>query len=75
MGSITRRARALATQADTPGFGGGGVLATAGGLVFSGDGAGNLAALDAATGDAIWGVRMGSITNAPQTFRWMVISM
>jgi alcohol dehydrogenase (cytochrome c) len=49
-------------------FGGGGVLATAGGLVFSGDGAGNLAALDAATGDAIWGVRIGSVSNAPQTF-------
>src|SRR3984885_3087442 len=52
----------------TPGFGGGGVLATAGGLVFSGDGAGNLAALDAATGATLWGVRTGNITNAPQTY-------
>ena len=42
---------------------------TAGGLVFSGDGAGNLAAFDAATGDAVWGARIGSISNAPQTFR------
>jgi hypothetical protein len=49
-------------------FGGGGVLATAGGLVFSGDGAGNLAALDAATGAPLWGARTGNITNAPQTY-------
>ena len=50
------------------GFGGGGLLATAGGLVFSGDGAGNLAALDSATGAPLWGARIGSISNAPQTF-------
>lgn len=49
-------------------FGGGGVLATAGGLVFSGDGAGNLAAFDAATGAPLWGVRTGNVTNAPQTY-------
>ena len=48
--------------------GGGGVLATAGGLVFSGDGAGNLAAFDAATGAALWGVRTGGVSNAPQTY-------
>jgi alcohol dehydrogenase (cytochrome c) len=48
--------------------GGGGLLATAGGLVFSGDAAGNLIALDAATGAALWGSRIGSISNAPQTF-------
>jgi alcohol dehydrogenase (cytochrome c) len=53
----------------TQSFGGGGVLATAGGLVFSGDGAGNLAALDAATGAPVWGARIGSISNAPQTYR------
>jgi alcohol dehydrogenase (cytochrome c) len=52
----------------TQSFGGGGVLATAGGLVFGGDGAGNLAAFDAATGAALWGVRTGNITNAPQTY-------
>ena len=44
------------------------MLATAGGLVFSGDGAGNLAALDAATGAPLWGARTGNITNAPQTY-------
>ncbi len=48
--------------------GGGGLLATAGGLVFSGDAAGSLIALDAATGAALWGSRIGSISNAPQTF-------
>ncbi len=52
----------------TRGFGGGGVLATAGGLVFSGDGAGNLAAFDAATGAPLWGTRTGNISNAPQTY-------
>jgi alcohol dehydrogenase (cytochrome c) len=50
------------------GAGGGGMLATAGGLVFSGDGAGNLAAFDAATGAPLWGVRTGSVSNAPQTY-------
>jgi alcohol dehydrogenase (cytochrome c) len=52
----------------TQSFGGGGVVATAGGLVFSGDGAGNLAAFDAATGAALWGTRIGTISNAPQTY-------
>ena len=50
------------------GTGGGGLLATAGGLVFSGDGAGNLLALDAGTGAALWGTRIGQISNAPQTY-------
>jgi alcohol dehydrogenase (cytochrome c) len=53
----------------TQSFGGGGVLATAGGLVFSGDGVGNLVAYDAANGNPIWGTRIGSVSNAPQTFR------
>ncbi|MGI4854596.1 MAG: acido-empty-quinoprotein group A [Janthinobacterium lividum] len=48
--------------------GGGGLLATAGGLVFSGDGQGNLIALDAADGKALWNARIGSISNAPQTY-------
>jgi alcohol dehydrogenase (cytochrome c) len=48
--------------------GGGGVLATAGGLVFAGDGSGNLVAHDAATGIPIWHTRIGQVTNAPQTF-------
>ncbi len=48
--------------------GGGGVLATAGGLVFAGDGAGNLLAHDAATGKPVWHTRIGRVTNAPQTY-------
>ncbi|SEB48365.1 acido-empty-quinoprotein group A [Terriglobus roseus] len=52
----------------TQGFGGGGLLATAGGLVFSGDGSGNLVALDAATGKALWGARIGNVSNPPQTY-------
>jgi alcohol dehydrogenase (cytochrome c) len=47
---------------------GGGVLATAGGLVFSGDGAGSLVAHDAATGKPLWNTRIGQVTNAPQTY-------
>jgi alcohol dehydrogenase (cytochrome c) len=47
---------------------GGGVLATAGGLVFTGDGAGSLVAYDAANGKPIWNTRIGQVTNAPQTY-------
>jgi len=46
-----------------------GVLATAGGLVFTGDGNGNLVAMDAANGDLLWHTRIGNISNAPQTYR------
>ncbi len=52
----------------TNSFGGGGLLATAGGVVFSGDGAGNLAAFDATDGKTLWGTRIGNISNAPQTY-------
>ena len=45
-----------------------GVLATAGGLVFTGDGNGNLVAMDAANGDLLWHTRIGQISNAPQTW-------
>jgi alcohol dehydrogenase (cytochrome c) len=48
--------------------GGGGVLATAGGLVFAGDGAGSLVAHDAATGVPLWNTRIGEVSNAPQTY-------
>ncbi len=48
--------------------GGGGLLSTAGGLVFTGDGAGNLAAYDQIDGSPLWGTRIGRISNAPQTF-------
>ena len=50
------------------GGGGAGVLTTAGGLVFTGDGSGNFVAFDAATGDLLWHTRIGNISNAPQTY-------
>jgi alcohol dehydrogenase (cytochrome c) len=53
---------------ENPRGGGGGVLATAGGLVFAGDGSGSLVAHDAATGVPIWNTRIGEVTNAPQTY-------
>jgi PQQ-dependent dehydrogenase (methanol/ethanol family) len=43
----------------------GGVLATAGGLVFSGVGGGQLAALDAATGVRLWQAQCEAGVNAP----------
>jgi alcohol dehydrogenase (cytochrome c) len=43
-------------------------LTTAGGLLFGGDPGGNLVAYDAATGDPLWHVRLGDVSNAPQTF-------
>ena len=48
--------------------GGGGLLTTAGKLIFAGDGAGNLVAHDAATGKPLWNTRIGGVTNAPQTY-------
>jgi alcohol dehydrogenase (cytochrome c) len=48
--------------------GGGGLLTTAGNLLFAGDGAGNFVAHNATTGKPIWHTRIGNITNAPQTF-------
>ena len=43
----------------------GGVLATAGGLVFSGAGMGRLAAFDAATGVELWSYQCAAGVNAP----------
>ena len=52
-----------------PGGGGGaGVLTTAGGLVFTGDGSGNFVAVDATNGKLLWNTRIGNISNAPQTY-------
>jgi alcohol dehydrogenase (cytochrome c) len=52
-----------------PGGGGPtGMLTTAGGLLFAGDGAGNLVAFDAANGTPLWNARLGNVTNAPQTY-------
>jgi alcohol dehydrogenase (cytochrome c) len=53
-----------------PGGGGtrAGVLATATGLVFTGDGRGNMVAFDAEDGDLLWNTRIGDMSNSPQTF-------
>jgi alcohol dehydrogenase (cytochrome c) len=48
--------------------GGGGVLTTAGKLVFAGDGSGNIVAHDAYTGKALWHSKIGGVTNPPQTY-------
>ncbi len=50
------------------GGGGGGLLATAGKLVFSGDAGGNLVAYDAVSGKPLWHSRIGNVSNAPTTF-------
>lgn len=50
------------------GGGGGGLLATAGKLVFSGDAGGNLVAYDATDGTPLWHSRIGNVTNAPITY-------
>jgi alcohol dehydrogenase (cytochrome c) len=50
------------------GGGGGGLLATAGNVVFSGDGSGNFVAVDATNGTPLWHTRIGNPSNAPQTY-------
>jgi alcohol dehydrogenase (cytochrome c) len=50
------------------GGGGGGLLATAGKLVFSGDAGGNIVAYDAETGVPLWHSRIGGVSNAPTTY-------
>jgi alcohol dehydrogenase (cytochrome c) len=47
-----------------------GILTTAGGLLFTGDTSGNLVALDAADGKALWHSRPGgSMNNGPMTYQ------
>ncbi len=48
--------------------GGGGLLTTAGKLLFAGDGSGNLVAHDVVTGKPLWNTRIGQVTNPPQTY-------
>lgn len=43
----------------------GGVLATAGGVVFTGEGNGNFSAFDSATGEKLWSFYCGAGVNAP----------
>ena len=49
--------------------GGGGILTTAGKLVFAGDAGGSIVAHDAATGKPLWHSRIGGVTNPPVTYR------
>jgi alcohol dehydrogenase (cytochrome c) len=42
--------------------------ATGGGLLFAGDGAGNLVAFDTSSGTPLWNARLGTVTNAPETY-------
>src|SRR4030095_565773 len=59
----------IAWRHTLPGGGGPtGMLTTGGGLLFAGDGAGNLVAYDAANGTPLWNARLGNVTNAPQTY-------
>jgi alcohol dehydrogenase (cytochrome c) len=46
----------------------GGILATAGGLLFSSDGSGNIVAFDDRNGKPLWHSRIGNTSNAPQTY-------
>jgi alcohol dehydrogenase (cytochrome c) len=48
--------------------GGGGLLTTAGGLLFAADGMGSFVAHDAKNGKPLWHSRIGNVSNAPQTF-------
>jgi alcohol dehydrogenase (cytochrome c) len=50
------------------GSGSGGILATAGKLLFTGDGGGNFVAFDATNGTPLWHSRIGSPSNAPETY-------
>ncbi len=53
-----------------PGTGGNmnGILTTAGKLLFCGDTSGNLVAYDPANGNPLWHTRLGTVSNAPQTY-------
>jgi alcohol dehydrogenase (cytochrome c) len=47
----------------------GGILSTAGKLVFAGDVSGNLVAYDAATGKPLWHADLGKVvSNSPETY-------
>src|SRR4029434_9404933 len=65
--AIDYRTGKVAWRHRFPGGGGGGLLATAGRVVFSGDGSGNFAAFDATNGNPLWHSRLGNITHAPDT--------
>ncbi len=52
-----------------PGGGGSGILTTAGKLLFTGDGASHLVALDPASGKIVWHTDVkGNVSNGPETY-------
>ena len=61
----TRNGGRIAWQVKTPDPLVGGVLATAGDLVFTGEGNGNLSAFHAKTGELLWQFNCGAGVNAP----------
>jgi alcohol dehydrogenase (cytochrome c) len=70
--AIDYRTGSVAWRHQFPGVAGaggaGGVLATAGDLVFTGDAGGIFVAFDASNGAPVWHTRIGTITNAPETY-------
>ena len=66
--AIDPKTARIAWRHELPGGGATGMLTTAGGLLFAGDGAGNFVAFDAANGTPLWNARLGNVTNAPQTY-------
>jgi alcohol dehydrogenase (cytochrome c) len=68
--AIDYRTGETAWRHEWPGGGGvgAGVLTTATGLVFTGDGNGNMVAFDAADGELLWHTRIGNMSNGPQTY-------
>jgi alcohol dehydrogenase (cytochrome c) len=70
LAAIDYKTGKIAWKHQYPGFGtgGNGVLSTAGGLVFAGDISGNIVGYDAADGRILWHSRIGSVSNAPQTY-------
>ena len=69
--AIDYRTGKIAWRRPYPGSGtggGGGLLTTAGGLVFAGDAGGNIVAYDATSGSPLWHSHIGSVTAPPQTY-------
>jgi alcohol dehydrogenase (cytochrome c) len=65
--AIDYRTGKAAWRHPSSGGAGGGLLTTAGRLLFSGEGD-KLVAYDVATGRPLWHSRIGNVSNAPQTF-------
>jgi alcohol dehydrogenase (cytochrome c) len=66
--AIDYRSGRVAWRHPFTGGGSGGLLTTAGGLIFAGDGSGNFAALSANDGQPLWHARIGNPSNASQTY-------